>query len=81
MNLIEILYVILSLLAANFFLLITFANSFDPDQDRQLNKLDTNCLTPCIMKGFFEKDNIKKKVSRRQQKHVKLYSIQRIKHN
>ena len=40
-------YLTLSLLAATCRLLITFANSFDPDQDR-LNvgpDLDPNCLT------------------------------------
>ena len=36
-------------------LLITFANSFDPDQDRQIvgPDLDPNCLTLIVILDFF----------------------------
>ena len=61
-----------SFLASDSFhrLLITFANSLDPDQDRQNVglDLDPNCLT---LKEFFSKKFILKKVSRSQQKHKK----------
>ena len=45
-----------------FCLLITFANSLDQDQDtvRQLNDLDPNCLTPCMIM-FLKKLILKKK--------------------
>ena len=44
-------------------LLITFANSFDPDQDQQnvSPDLDPNCLTLLVFrKDFFEKVNFEK---------------------
>ena len=47
--------------------LITFANCFDPDQDRQNvgPDLDPNSLTLIVvLKEIFEKLNLKKKVSR-----------------
>ena len=60
-------------------LLITFANSLDPDQGQQNvgPDLDPNCLcrTP-----FFEKVNVKV-VSRRQGNHEKLPSMQRAEHH
>ena len=52
-------------------LLITFANSLDPDHAQQNvgPDLDPNCLTPEII--FFKK----KRISRQQKKHTKLSSM------
>ena len=54
-------------------LLITFANSLDPDQDRQNvgPDLDPNCLC---------RTHFLKKISRRQGKHEQLPSMQRKEH-
>ena len=60
-------------------LLITFANSLGPDQDRQnvSPDLDPNCLTLIVLlKEFFLKKLTLKKVSRRQQKYEKLPRVQ-----
>ena len=57
-----------------FRLLITFANSLDPDQDRQNvgPDLDPNYLTLIVFpKEIFEKIFFENKVSRQQQKHEK----------
>ena len=62
-------------------LLITFANILDPDQDRQNgsgSKPFDNLML--FLKDFFKK-LILKKVSRRQQKHEKLPSMQRVNAN
>ena len=61
-------------------LLIFFANSLDPDQDQQNvgPDLDPNCLSDSVQKKFFLKNLILKKVSRQQQKHEKLPSMQRV---
>ena len=63
-------------------LLITFANSLDPDHDRQNVVPDLDPIKPSdrlieFLKVFFENVNLKK-VSRLQQKHEKLLSMQRI---
>ena len=60
-------------------LLITFANSLDPDQDQQnvVPDLDPICL---CRTHFLKKLILKKKVSRRQGKHEKLPSMQRAEH-
>ena len=61
-------------------LLITFANSLDPDQDWQKvgPDLDPKYLTLIYSwKKYFEKVNFEKKVNRGQQKHEKLPSMQR----
>ena len=73
------------LASGNFFrLLIRFAKSLDPDQDRQDvgPDLDPNSLTHTLivfLKDFFEKVNLKKKIIRRQQKGRKLPIMQRVK--
>ena len=61
-------------------LLITFTNSLDPDQDRQNvdHDLDPNCLTLRVFLKDLLKKVIFKKVSRQQQKHEKLSSMQRV---
>ena len=56
-------------------LLITFANSLDPDQARQNvgPDLDPNCLTLMVfLKEFFEKDDFEKKYQQ-MSKHMKNY--------
>ena len=61
-------------------LLITYANSLDPDQDRQNvgPDLDPNRWTLMIfMKLFFEKVDFEK-ITRRQKKHEKLHSMQKV---
>ena len=62
-------------------LLITFANSLDPDQARQNigPDLDPNCLTLWwySWKIFFKKDNLKKQNPQTTKKHAKLPSMQR----
>ena len=67
--------------SCNFYrLLISFANSLDPDQEQQYvgPDLDPNCLTQIVfMKEFYEKVNFEKKASR-QLKHEKLPSMQSI---
>ena len=57
-------------------LLITFANSLEPDQDQQNvgPDLDPNCLCST---HFVKELILKKKISRRQGKHEKLPSMQR----
>ena len=60
--------------------LISSANSLDPDQDRHSlgTDLNQNCLTLIVtLKEFVEK-LILKKVSRSQQNHEKLTSMQRV---
>ena len=67
-----------SQLVATCRLLITFANSLDPDQVGQnwiLKLFDTDS----IPESFFEKVNLKKKHPQTTKKHVKLPSMQRIK--
>ena len=62
-------------------LLITFANSLDPDQARQNVRpdLDPNCLTLMVfLKEFFEKVILKKN-PQPTKKHVKLPNMQRVK--
>ena len=61
-------------------LLVTFANSLDPDQARQNVQpdLDPNCLM-VFLKDFFFKKLIKIKICRQQKKHAKLPSRQRVK--
>ena len=59
-----------------------FANILDPDQDGQNvhPDLDQNCDTLILfLKEFFEKVNFEK-ISRRQQKHGILPSMQRVNH-
>ena len=60
-------------------LVITFASSLDPDQDRQNvgSDLDSNGL---CRTHFLKMFILKKKVSRRQGKHEKLPSMQRAEH-
>ena len=63
-------------------LLLIFANSFDPDQDRQDvgPDLDPNCLTLTVfLKDFFFKDNFEKK-SADDNKSMKNDPASRIKH-
>ena len=59
-------------------LLITYANSLDPDQDEENVGPDLYVSKPfdtCIvfLKEFLEKVNFEKKVSRRQKKPIKNY--------
>ena len=82
----NILLITLSLPEVFFRLLITFANSLNPDQDRQNvgPDLDPNCLCQngsklCVivfLKEFFEKVNFEQ--SRQPQKHEKSPSMPRV---
>ena len=73
---IEITLGALLLSAATYRLLITFANSLDPNQDDK-RPFDTLAV---FLKELFEKVNFEK-VSRRQQKHGQLPSMQGVKIN
>ena len=63
-------------------LLIIFTNSLDPDRDSECQSrpgskpFDTLIV---VLKEFFEKVNVEKKVSRRQQKHEMITNMQRVK--
>ena len=67
-------------------LLMTFANSLDPDQARQNQAqqnvrpdLDPNCgHSDSIPERFFEKVKKKKKIIHNDKKHAKLPSMQRV---
>ena len=59
-------------------LLITFANSLDPDQDRQ--NVGPDLYPNCLCRTHFLKKLILKKFSRRQGKHEQLTSMQRAEH-
>ena len=63
-------------------LLITFANSLDPDQAQQnaWPDMDPNCLTLMVFLKIFQKCWFWKKISRLQKKkHAKIPSSQRVK--
>ena len=63
-------------------LLVTFANSLDPDQARRFvgPDLDQNCLTLMVMlKEFLEKVDIEKKNQQTTKKQGKFPSRQRVK--
>ena len=67
-----------SLLAVTCRLLITFANSLDPDQDRQnvSPDLDPNCFTLIVFLEYILKVNFERKSA--DYKHEKLPSMQRV---